>query len=341
MISFKKSMHDLQRMDTMFQVSLDCYLSAIDSVQRHLPDLRSSFVDEHRENLKALHVALSASPGAEELVKGKRKLDAEMKDFREKSAIYQSRHEQSLRDVMVALAEAAATVSAEDAKNGEMFGGFAKQLESVARIDDLNEVRSHLHEHVKALRTFASGMSQKARTSVAHMRGELAAVEKRLKEAERMAATDPLTGMLNRREGERALEERINAGRPFCLVIADLNRFKAINDRYGHVGGDEVLKEFARRLSAHVRPGDLSCRWGGDEFVVILDCNLRDALFRARQLAERAVGRYLIRIKGENQSLEVGACFGVAEHLRGETSQQLFTRADDIMYKQKAAAHVS
>lgn len=341
MISFKKSMHDLQRMDSMFQVSLECYRAAIESVRRHLPDLRTGFVEEHRDNLKALHEALSWSPAEETLVKGKRRLDEEMKDFRDKSALYHARQEQSLRDVMVALAEAAASVSSEDAKNGERFGGFARELESMARLEDLNEVRKHLREHVKDLKTFAAGLSMTAKKSAAHMRGELAAVEKRLKEAERAAATDPLTGILNRREGERALEERINCGRPFCLVIADLNRFKAINDRYGHVGGDEVLKEFARRISAHVRPGDLSCRWGGDEFVVILDCNLRDALYRSRQLAERAVGRYLINVKGTSESLEVGACFGVAEHLRGESATQLFARADDIMYKQKAAAHVS
>ncbi len=338
MISFRKSMHDHQEMDKLFKLSVDCYLSAIDGMERHLPDLHSGFVDEHRENLKALREALSASPGAEALTTGKRKLNEEMRDFSEKSAIYYEGHEQSLREVMVALAEAAATVTAEDVKNRVQFGGLAKQLESVSRMEDLTGARTHLHEQVKALKAFAAGMSLAARTSATHMRDKLADVEMRLKAAERMAATDPLTGILNRREAERALDAWIDSGRPFCLVVADLNQFKSINDRYGHVGGDEVLKEFGRRLAAHVRPADLSFRWGGDEFVVILDCNLRDALLRARQIAEGAVGWYRVPLRGGEQSIEVGASFGVAERLPGETAPQLFARADDNMYQQKAVA---
>ena len=91
-------------------------------------------------------------------------------------------------------------------------------------------------------------------------------------DAQHLAATDPLTQLWNRREGERLVGVRIGGQSPFSLLVIDLNRFKLINDEYGHQCGDRVLEFVAARLSESIRPTDTVCRWGGDEFVVLLDC---------------------------------------------------------------------
>ena len=89
-----------------------------------------------------------------------------------------------------------------------------------------------------------------------------------------MAVTDGLTGLHNRRYLDSHLQTLFDRAvarrRPLSLMITDLDRFKSVNDTYGHDGGDEVLREFARRLRKNVRGIDLACRFGGEEFVVVM-----------------------------------------------------------------------
>src|SRR6185369_14140809 len=91
---------------------------------------------------------------------------------------------------------------------------------------------------------------------------------------EHMALTDPLTGLYNRRHMEALLQEATRRssleGRPFCLVMADIDRFKAINDQHGHDAGDRVLKAVAGIFQDVLRGGDAVARWGGEEFMVLL-----------------------------------------------------------------------
>ncbi|MCB1417333.1 MAG: diguanylate cyclase, partial [Nitratireductor sp.] len=89
-----------------------------------------------------------------------------------------------------------------------------------------------------------------------------------------MAVTDPLTGMHNRRyldsHLERLFERARSRGRPLSVMMTDLDRFKSVNDTHGHDAGDEVIREFARRVRRHVRGADLACRYGGEEFAIIM-----------------------------------------------------------------------
>jgi diguanylate cyclase (GGDEF)-like protein len=94
----------------------------------------------------------------------------------------------------------------------------------------------------------------------------------------RLAASDPLTGLANRRAWDAALRDALREGRALCVAIIDLDRFKEINDRGGHAHGDAVLRASAAAWHAVLRPGDLIARLGGDEFgVLLLDCCPADA----------------------------------------------------------------
>ena len=103
-----------------------------------------------------------------------------------------------------------------------------------------------------------------------------------------MAVTDGLTGLHNRRYLDSHLQTLFDRAvarrRPLSLMITDLDRFKSINDTYGHDGGDDVLREFARRLRKNVRGIDLACRFGGEEFVVVMP----DTERRSRRKGRRA-----------------------------------------------------
>jgi diguanylate cyclase (GGDEF)-like protein len=153
------------------------------------------------------------------------------------------------------------------------------------------------------------------------------------------SVSDPLTGLYNRRylQDQLARElQRASAGRrPVAVVVADIDRFKQANDALGHGAGDEILRAVARKIEASVRGVDTVCRWGGDEFVLVLpDSPLDVAHERARQLATavRGLGEDL------DGSPTVTLSIGVAvfpDH--GTTADALLRAADAAMYASKAA----
>ena len=161
-------------------------------------------------------------------------------------------------------------------------------------------------------------------------------------EAERrrvQAHVDPLTGVLNR-SGLDANVDRLNATfegstSRLAVIFVDLDRFKPVNDTYGHSAGDEVLLETARRLRSACRPDDLVARVGGDEFVIVatVDSGAEDAADRLVARAAELVRSEIELSSGERVS--ISASFGVAVSSDGERLEELLEQADKAMYAVK------
>jgi two-component system cell cycle response regulator len=157
-----------------------------------------------------------------------------------------------------------------------------------------------------------------------------------------MAVTDGLTGLHNRRYLDSHLktlfERAMNRRRPLSLMITDIDRFKAINDTYGHDAGDEILREFAARLRKNVRGIDLACRYGGEEFVVVMP-DTEPAL--ANIVAERVreqIARQPFMVSGQDEPINVTISIGLAGIRHAEdTVAGLVKRADKALYEAKSA----
>lgn len=175
---------------------------------------------------------------------------------------------------------------------------------------------------------------------LAVLAAELAKKNRELEEANalitRLMNTDPLTGIANRRQFETVAEKALSFSRrqniPLSLIIADIDHFKQFNDRFGHALGDEVLVAFARMLFRSCRFEDTVCRYGGEEFLVLLPgATLVDARAIAERLRENTEQ---ISIPGLEERIR--ASFGVAEFLADETLEELISRTDKALYKAKA-----
>lgn len=148
---------------------------------------------------------------------------------------------------------------------------------------------------------------------------------------ERMANTDPLTEVANR----NALEERFilsaykadRYGEKFSIVILDLDGFKEVNDMQGHLAGDEVLKAVAETISRSIRPTDLVARWGGDEFIILMDGTPEDA--------EVVIHRIRKAMTHSSQATLVGFSSGITQFREGDDLGSMSQRADVAMYRAK------
>jgi diguanylate cyclase len=153
-----------------------------------------------------------------------------------------------------------------------------------------------------------------------------------LARARRLARTDDLTGLANRRGLLDALGEALGSGGPFVLLLADLDGFKAVNDTYGHHVGDQVLRQVADRLTARVGRDGLVARLGGDEFAVLVLGN--DGRCWAGQVRAALTDPV---ITGPHQ-IQVTASTGTTTREPGDlTPTDLLARADAAMYRTKPA----
>ncbi|MFN3767174.1 MAG: diguanylate cyclase domain-containing protein [Ectopseudomonas guguanensis] len=152
-----------------------------------------------------------------------------------------------------------------------------------------------------------------------------------------LATTDSLTDLPNRRgfelHVEQALQEAQRDSSPLCAVLLDLDNFKLINDQHGHLAGDEVLRRFAEQLRAALRQSDVLCRWGGEEFILLLKNTDRHA---AHELAEKlrqycAAQRYPVG----DETLQVTVSLGLSQWQPGEALHDLLGRTDRALYRAK------
>jgi two-component system cell cycle response regulator len=151
------------------------------------------------------------------------------------------------------------------------------------------------------------------------------------------ALTDALTGLANRRHGFAELDRLVAAaqrhGRSLCVLMADLDHFKTLNDTYGHDAGDSCLREAARRLADAVRRDDLPIRWGGEEFVVLMPDAKAD---KAAEVAERirsAVADPPFRAGLDLIHVTMSVGWGMRHD--GEAGAELVARADAALYEAK------
>jgi diguanylate cyclase (GGDEF)-like protein len=177
------------------------------------------------------------------------------------------------------------------------------------------------------------------RAANSRLRREVASLKEREAQAQRLADRDALTGLYNRRRMLELLESTIAEaeaqGQCVGLLFIDLNGFKAINDEYGHIAGDNVLTTAALRIAARVRAEDYVCRYGGDEFVVILP-NVPSVAALTR-VADNIRARMALPHIVEGREQHLTAAVGESLYPRdGDDAAQLLNRADQDMYRLKA-----
>ncbi len=188
-----------------------------------------------------------------------------------------------VRELLIMLAGTAESVGERDLRYTNQFGDLTTELRAIADLDDLTVIRSSLARKATELKTCVDLMTQEGQHSLHELRSKVSVYETKLKVVEELASRDTLTGLANRRSAEGRMEWHVAQQETYCVMLLDLDCFKQVNDKHGHAAGDDLLRKFSEELQKNMRSTDVVARWGGDEFVVILTCDLE-----AAQTADRA-----------------------------------------------------
>ncbi len=311
--------------------ALECYLASILEIAETIEAISPEIGPAYREPLMSLRSQLSGDPAPAALEESRDTLQEILQGFCEKARLQNQALARDLNQTLSMVTHTEDTSAGRNIQHVEHLIDFADRLESAVRSGDLPRLAAQTSD----LRDFAQSIELDSRDDFARLRQKMLEIQRRLHEVELLATLDPLTGVANRRDLDRELAARIDARQEFCVLLFDLNGFKEVNDRFGHLYGDDVLKQLAARLGGQVRARDYVCRWGGDEFVAILACDLAIAESRSRQIAERLNGLYRIIGSGREIRVDIAVTVGLAQYCAGESPEQLFRRVDESMYRKK------
>lgn len=211
------------------------------------------------------------------------------------------------------------------------------QIERIARISD--RYQSNARESTLSLSARYSKQLRQLE-KLARISDRYQLMMRDLNEALKDASTrDTLTGIGNRRmlmdrmKAEAARAKRMN--QPLTLAIADVDRFKSVNDAYGHEVGDKVLVQIARTIETNVREYDVCGRWGGEEFLIVMP---EIGIDEGALVVERVrAAVHELKLDVDDGMIEVSASFGLAEHQADETVSATINRADAALFAAKRA----
>jgi diguanylate cyclase len=228
-------------------------------------------------------------------------------------------------------------------QTGNEFANYASSLGTYIRRLDASTDSHFIRALTDEVITETRGMEKSSKNTQNHMAQATVEIERlreELEAARKEAVTDALTGLPNRRAFGDLLstmidESRKNASK-MCMIIGDIDFFKSINDTYGHLVGDKVLRFTARTMLSQIKGQDVVARFGGEEFAILLpQTNYTGAMALAEKLRSRIAGSRLKLAESGKDLGELTISFGVACLRLDDTADSLIRRADRALYQAK------
>jgi len=315
---------------------VDSYRSALLAMGKSGIQACPGVSSDLQQKLADLGNQISSDPTPAGVKKTETQVEEQLQQWGSQSAEYFKAKTNEVKELLILLARTAQSLGERDHRYTSQFTQFTSRLQKIANLEDLTQVRASLVQGAAELKTYVDRMAQDSRESVAQLQAEVSTYETKLKAVEELALRDSLTGLANRRNTEGRIEWRIEHQQAFCVMMIDLNHFKQVNDSYGHPAGDSLLQQFSKELRSNLRSTDVAGRWGGDEFVVILDCDLTGANCQVERMRKWVLGEYCVqRTSGDEVKVSMDASIGLAQWQKGESMLKLIERADTAMYEEK------
>ncbi|MDR3751743.1 MAG: GGDEF domain-containing protein [Terracidiphilus sp.] len=325
----------------ILSAAIAAYRSALLEMGNCSVDACSGLGEELKHSLGKLEAKLSAQMSSKDVAATEKNVQEQLQGWGRRAARHYQEKTGEVKELLIVMARTAESVGARDQRCAGQINEVTARLTTIASLDNLTEIRASIEKSAADLKTSIKRMTEEGKAALDHLRTEVSNYQEKLEKAEEIASRDALTGLHNRLLVENQIERRIAAGTPFCVAIVDIDGFKKVNDEHGHLTGDELLKQFATELKSACRSTDLIGRWGGDEFIILLDYGLSEANAQTERLSKWVCGDYTVQGNSGPKKIRVDASIGLAEHVPGEAMKKLLARADTAMYRNKAESRAA
>lgn len=244
------------------------------------------------------------------------------------------------QQVLAALQETSATLhntGAEAETYGKTLEMFDESCHSAGSLGDVYGLMKSVLEETRRMKASVDEIQK----DFALKSAEMEQLREELEHARQMASIDALTGLVNRGAFFDALEEKIGhiesvENTPLCVVMFDIDHFKRINDNFGHLVGDKVIRFVAKTLQQSIKGLDTAARYGGEEFALLLpETAAKGAVILCNRIRKRISETNLVRTGTRIPLGQITVSAGVAEYRPGEDMMELLRRADEALYRSK------
>lgn len=206
-----------------------------------------------------------------------------------------------------------------------------------SRLDSIDHYLQEFRQREAALTSAMRERNEQMSSRIAELEAEANRLHHQLKDEQRLSTIDALTGVANRLAWEKRMDEELKRWRrfrqPTCIAVWDVDRFKSINDAYGHRAGDRVLRTVADCFARRIRGTDFLARYGGEEFVMILPGTKLDDAMRVVEELRMAIENIGFHFRGAPVSVTISS--GVTALLADDSADSAFDRADKALYQAK------
>lgn len=312
------------------------YRSALEEMGNSGREACPALGQELQQNLQQIRQCLEQELPAATLEAVQQKVRAQLRDWGAQTAKHLQARTDEIKELLLVMAHTTEAVGERDQCCAQQLNQVTAQLQRIASLEDLTQIRTSIKRSAQELKTSVEKMATEGRAAMEKAKAEISTYQTKLEEAEQIASRDSLTGLRNRMSTESLIERRIQSGCNFCLALLDMNGFKHVNDQHGHLVGDELLKQFGTELRSACRSTDLIGRWGGDEFVIVLECGYEQAQAQLARVREWCCGDYTLPTPQGAVKLTISSAIGLTEYQAGESVKEIIARADAAMYKDKA-----
>ncbi|MGC4085898.1 MAG: GGDEF domain-containing protein [Vicinamibacterales bacterium] len=261
--------------------------------------------------------------------------------YLEGSRTYHAEREKELTEVITILRDAAKLSVGDSSEFNSQIIESSERITRIVQLDDIRELRKRVSEEVASLRLAVAEKQQRDEQAYARLTSRVEALQQKLSEMETEATVDPLTKVGNRRRFDSALRRLVNkageSGQSLALAMVDVDHFKKINDTHGHPIGDRVLLCVAQWLAKGVRQTDVVCRYGGEEFAILLPgASSTEVEGRLKKLLmDIANSSYEYDVLGRKEKVHFTVSCGLVDLEAGESEDMFLKRADDALYEAK------
>jgi diguanylate cyclase (GGDEF)-like protein len=298
------------------------------------PDLASGL----KSGLARLDEELGEHPELASISATREAVRALLHGWGNKTALYYQQKAGEVKDLLLVMARTAESLGHKDDRVAQQLDSVTAQLETIAKLEDLTRIRTSVEESARQLKNSVARMTAESKAVIDHLRVEVSTYQAKLEKAEHTASCDALTGLGSRLWAEGRIQQRIESGNTFCILMIDVHGFRRVNHEFGNMVGDLILKEFARELRSSCRFSDVVARWAGDEFIVVLDCGGADARGQIGRLQSWICGPYEVPGRSGHVSVRLATAIGLAEFREGDSLQEILARADAALCSEREQA---
>lgn len=326
----------------LLSATVGAYCAALDEMGNCSMDVCPAVGEDLKQGLRKLEARLGAKVSLEIIAETETDVHEQFQGWSRSTALHNRQQASEVKEILLVMARTAEAVGDRDQRCAAQIDEVTARLNGIANLEDLTEIRESIKKSASELKSSIDRIAAEGKAAIDHLRAEVSVYQTKLEKAEEIASRDSLTGLGSRFWVEDQIERSFHADAPFCAAIIDINEFKRVNDEHGHMVGDELLKQFSSEMRSACRSTDIIGRWGGDEFMLLLNnSRMEEATAQIDRLRKWMCGDYTVQGTCGVIKLCVNASIGLAERQPGETMKELLDRADAKMYEQKAASRAN